>query len=111
MLYRTVSLTALLLVHSSVGSMLADEYPIEKTGTEGNGNFVVGPDYKIDPDLTDRGNPKGKSFEFSMRLADSKIFPGNDSTLDPSKPVRELRKIPDESQPLKLAKKALERTK
>jgi enterochelin esterase-like enzyme len=43
--------------------------------------------------LTDRGNPKGKLFEFSMRLADSKIFPGNDSTLDPKKPVREKRRI------------------
>ncbi len=28
-----------------------------------------------------------------MRLADSKIFPGNDRTLDPRKPVREQRKI------------------
>lgn len=64
-----------------------------KPGTEGNGNVVIGPDYKIDPDLTDKGNPKGKSFEFTMRLADSKIFPGNDSTLDPKKPVRKDRKI------------------
>jgi len=62
-------------------------------GTEGNGNFVVGPDYKIDPDLTDRANPKGKHFEFSMRLADSKIFPGDDRTLDSKKPVRQQRKI------------------
>ena len=46
----------------------------EKAGKEGNGNAVIGPDYKIDPDLTDKGNPKGKSFEFSMRLADSKYF-------------------------------------
>lgn len=60
---------------------------------QGNGNFVIGPDYAIDPDLTDQGNPKGKSFEFSMRLADSKIFPGDDSTLDARKPVREVRKI------------------
>ena len=62
-------------------------------GTEGNGNFVIGPDYTIDPDLTDQGNPKGKYFEFSMPLADSKIFRGDDSTLDPRKPVREERKI------------------
>lgn len=65
----------------------------EKPGTEGNGNVVIGPDYKIDPDLTDRGNPKGKSFEFSMKLADSKIFPGSDSTLDRKKEVRTQRKI------------------
>ena len=65
----------------------------ENPGTEGNGNVVVGPDYKIDPDLTDRGNPKGKYFEFSMRLADSKIFRGDDATLDSKKPVRTERKI------------------
>jgi len=66
----------------------------ENPGTEGNGNYTIGPTYKIDPDLTDRGNPKGKSFEFTMRLADSKIFRGDDSTLDPEKkPVRKERKI------------------
>ncbi|MDA0196727.1 MAG: alpha/beta hydrolase-fold protein [Bacteroidetes bacterium] len=59
----------------------------------GNGNFVIGPEYKIDPYLTDLGNAKGKYFEVSMRMADSKIFPGNDTTLDPKKPVREERKI------------------
>src|SRR5687767_15902889 len=61
---------------------------------EGNGSFTIGPDYRIDPDLTDRGNPKGKSFEFSMPLAKSKIFRGDDSTLEPGKkPVRKERKI------------------
>lgn len=69
-----------------------DRY-VESPGTEGNGNFVIGPDYTIDPDLTDRGNPKGNYFEFSMRLADSKIFHGDDATLDPGKPVRKERKI------------------
>ena len=59
----------------------------------GNGDIVIGPDYKIDIDLTDRGNPKGKSFEFSLRLADSKIFRGDDTTLEPKKKVREQRKI------------------
>jgi iron(III)-enterobactin esterase len=72
---------------------LADENYTEKPGTEGNGNVVIGPDYQIDPDLTDRANPKGKYFEFSMRLADSKIFRGDDSTLDPRKTVRQQRKI------------------
>jgi len=41
----------------------------EKPGAEGDGSFTVGPDYPIDPDLTDKGNPKGKSFEFTLRLA------------------------------------------
>ncbi|MBM3838069.1 MAG: enterobactin esterase [Verrucomicrobia bacterium] len=66
----------------------------ENPGAEGDGKFTIGPEYKIDPDLTDRGNPKGKSFEFTMRLADSKIFRGDDGTLEPQKkPVRTERKI------------------
>lgn len=66
----------------------------EKPGKEGNGDYTVGPDYKTDPDLTDKGNPKGNSFEFSMPLAESKIFKGDDITLTPErKPVRKERKI------------------
>src|SRR5690349_15999300 len=72
----------------------AAESYTENPGTDGNGKFTIGPTYKIDPDLTDKGNPKGKSFEFSMRLADSKIFRGDDSTLEPEKKeVRKERKI------------------
>jgi len=59
----------------------------------GQDKIVIGPEYTIDPNLTDLGNPKGKYFEFTMRLADSKIFRGDDSTLDPKKPVREQRRI------------------
>src|SRR5439155_6280375 len=66
----------------------------ENPGREGDGDFTIGPDYKIDPDLTDKGNPKGKNFEFSMLLADSKIFRGDDKTLEPEKKaVRKARKI------------------
>src|SRR5689334_25148664 len=66
----------------------------ENPGTEGNGNYTIAPPYKIHPDLADHGNRKGKQFEFTMRLADSKIFPGTDSTLEPdNKPVRKERKI------------------
>src|SRR5437773_646571 len=66
----------------------------ENPNTEGEGKYTISPEYKIDPDLTDRGNPKGKYFEFTMRLADSKIFRGDDSTLEPDKkPVRTERKI------------------
>jgi enterochelin esterase-like enzyme len=84
---------SIFLVGLSPGSAFPDETYTEKPGVEGNGNVVVGPDYTIDPDLTDRGNPKGKQFEFAMRLADSKIFRGDDSTLDPKKAVRQERKI------------------
>lgn len=70
------------------------ESPSEAPGTEGDGDYQVGPDYKMDPDLTDKGNPKGKAFEFSMALADSKIFRGDDATLQPEKkPVRKERMI------------------
>ena len=66
----------------------------EDVGVEGDGIFTIGPEYKTDPDLTDLGNPKGKQFEFTMRLADSKIFRGDDKTLEPEKKeVRTERKI------------------
>jgi enterochelin esterase family protein len=65
----------------------------DKPGPIANGDVVVGPDYEVDPDLKDKGNPKGQSFQFSMALADSKIFRGDDTTLDPKKPVRKERKI------------------
>jgi enterochelin esterase-like enzyme len=71
----------------------AEKYS-ESPGTEGDGSYTIGPDYKIDPDLTDLGNPKGKSFEFRMPLASSKVFRGDDSTLEPEKkPVRKDRKV------------------
>ena len=77
----------------SIAAHAADTYQ-ENPGKEGDGRFEVGPEYKIDPDLTDRGNPKGKVFSFSMPLAASKIFPGSDKTLEPDKkPVRTERKI------------------
>lgn len=81
------------LVGLSSGSAISQEGYSERPGTEGNGNFVIGPDYAIAPELKDQGNPKGKLFKFSMRLADSKIFRGDDSTLDPKKDVKKEREI------------------
>src|SRR5262245_15872322 len=77
------------------GILLARAYADDssKPAADGNGDIVIGPDYKLDPDLSDKGNPKGKSFEFSMALADSKVFRGDDTTLDPKKDVRKERKI------------------
>src|SRR4030095_10662747 len=87
--FGTISLIGL-LAHAAKA---AESYT-ENPGTEGEGKYTIGPDYKIDPDLTDRGNPKGKQFEFTMRLADSKIFRGDDSTLEPEKKaVRKERRI------------------
>lgn len=53
------------------------------TDTEGDGNFEVGPDYTMDPDLTDLGAPQGMSFSFQMSSEDSQIFKGDDATLLP----------------------------
>lgn len=93
LLHRASWCLSIVLVGMSPSLALAQGNQTEQPGTEGDGHFVIGPDYKIDPDLTDRGNPRARAFEFSMRLAKSKIFPGDDRTLDPRKPVRQERKI------------------
>ncbi len=73
-----------ILVISSFAHLRAYAYA-ENPGTEGDGTFNVGPEYHLDPDLADQGNPKGRVFEFLMKLADSKIFDGKDKTLEPDK--------------------------
>jgi enterochelin esterase-like enzyme len=96
---RLLSAFAGCLVCTGLGGLFAQAEKAagkstEEPGKDGDGSHTVGPDYRIDPDLTDRGNPRGKSFELSMPLAASKIFPGNDSTLEPEKkPVRRERRI------------------
>ena len=76
--------------HTSVKSGSYREHP----GTNGNGNLVIGPTYTKSTDLTDQGNPKGRQFEFRMRLADSRLFKGEDKTLEPwKKAVRTERRI------------------
>jgi enterochelin esterase family protein len=91
---RVLGLVLIGLLPRLIPSVIAAEPYSENPGTHGDGSFTIGPDYPIDPDLTDRGNPKGKSFEFTMPLADSRIFKGDDSTLEPQrKPVRTERKI------------------
>ncbi|MCC9604297.1 enterobactin esterase [Blastopirellula sp. JC732] len=89
----TLRILSLVMLATIVGAAIGEESYTENPGSEGNGDYVIGPDYKIDPDLTDRGNPKGKLFQFNMPLAESKIYRGDDSTLDPKKPVRKERKI------------------
>lgn len=79
---RAILVIALCLSCSSVAD---DRLP--------NGKVTIGPDYTVDPDLMDQGNPKGKFFQFAMPLADSRIFKGDDATLDRRKPVRKERQI------------------
>lgn len=89
---RRLGLLLLVTLLAPAGRTADDD--TQNPGGDGDGKFTVGPDYTIDPDLTDQGNPKGKSFEFSLRLADSRIFRGDDTTLEPDKkPVRTERKI------------------
>src|SRR5712675_3398469 len=90
-LFATITLMVLLAGFAWAADVNTSE---ENPGAEGDGKVTAGPEYQIAPDLTDRGNPKGKSFEFAMRLADSRIFRGDDSTLEPEKKaVRKERKI------------------
>jgi enterochelin esterase family protein len=88
-----LSLLSLLLLGLAAGGC-THGHQAESPGSQGDGHFVVGPEYRLDPDLTDRGNPRGRQFEFKMRLADSRLFRGDDSTLEPAKKaVRTERKI------------------
>ena len=88
-----LSFLSLLLLGLAAGGC-THGHRAESPGSRGDGHFVVGPEYRIDPDLTDRGNPRGRQFEFKMRLADSRLFRGDDSTLEPAKKaVRTERKI------------------
>ncbi len=90
----TRCLTSVALAGFVAQSTRAAESYVEKPGSEGNGSFTIGPEYKKDPNLTDLGKPKGKSFQFAMPLSESKIFRGDDTTLEPDKkPVRKERKI------------------
>mgnify|MGYP006091433257 CR=1 FL=1 len=87
------SLFSICIFFVSIGITIGDE-KIESSSKKGNGNFKIGPDYKLDPDLKDQGNPKGKNFQFSMLLKESEIFSGDDKTLDlKNKKVRKERKI------------------
>jgi enterochelin esterase-like enzyme len=88
------SLTAMIALAVALTGCAGYRFAGERPGTAGDGSFTIGPEYRVGPDLTDRGNPKGRSFEFTMRLADSKIFRGDDTTLEPAKKaVRTERKI------------------
>jgi len=70
---------------SSVGAQ-SGASGVADPGTQGDGEVKVGPDdadYAPDPNLTDLGKPRGKSFQFTMDSADSQIFKGLDATLNP----------------------------
>jgi len=66
---------------------------MDDPGPDGDGDFVVGPEYSKSPDLTDRGAPRGHRFDFTMASSDSKIFRGEDTTLKPEHQHPFTRKI------------------
>jgi enterochelin esterase-like enzyme len=77
-------------------SLADDENDPNKPAQAGrleSGNVVIGPDYETHPDLKDNGNPKGKTFTFTMPLAESGIFRGDDTTLTKRRSIRTERKI------------------
>ena len=80
-----VFLSLLTLASLAAHTAWAIDTYTEISGSEGDGEITVGPEYTTDRNLTDLGAPKGKSFEFRMKLADSKIFRGDDKTLEPDK--------------------------
>jgi len=50
-------------------------------GADGDGDFTIGPTYKIDPASNYvSGTPVGKQLAFIMNSADSKIYPGRNGT-------------------------------
>jgi enterochelin esterase-like enzyme len=56
-------------------------FPVGDPGTEGDGDFTISAPYATQPDLTDKGNPKGKSFSFTMDSSKSALYKGDDPTL------------------------------
>lgn len=65
----------------TAGSASAGSPGLPEVSAAGDGDFIVGPSYTNEKELSDQGNPKGKSFSFNMQLADSKLFDGKDPTL------------------------------
>jgi enterochelin esterase-like enzyme len=59
-------------------------FPVGDPGTEGDGDFTIAAPYTTQPDLTDKGNPKGKSFTFTMDSSKSALYKGDDPTLKPA---------------------------
>jgi enterochelin esterase-like enzyme len=56
---------------------------VKDPGTEGDGDFTNGPTFTNSPDFVTKNVPHGRIFNFTMSSADSKIYMGTDSTLNP----------------------------
>jgi len=51
-------------------------------GTDGDGDFTIGPTYTVSPDVMVKAVPHGRSFNFTMSSTTSAIYPGTDPTLN-----------------------------
>jgi enterochelin esterase family protein len=59
-----------------------DGTAFDATGTDGDGDFTIGPNYMDAPEIAVRqGIPKGKVYNFTMDSHVSKIYPGTDPSL------------------------------
>lgn len=57
---------------------------VDPVGTDGDGDFEIGPDYQDAPEIKKvDGVPEGQSFSFTMLSKDSAFFTGHDPTLKP----------------------------
>ncbi len=80
----------------TAGYVMATELPDSDVPlVESDGNFIIGPTHHPAPEMTMQTNvPQGKVYKFSMRSADSKIYPGiardggTFGTPDPADPAR-----------------------
>jgi enterochelin esterase-like enzyme len=77
------------------GSVPADgpTFPMGDPGTTGDGDLTIMPPYGTQPDLTNKGNPQGKSFMFMMSSATSQFYKGDDPTLKPANVGTFMRRI------------------
>jgi enterochelin esterase-like enzyme len=66
---------------------------LPETSSDGDGDSMVGPAYTTQTELADHGNPKGKSFTFTLPLAQSAFYTGKDPALDSTKPSISTRQI------------------
>jgi iron(III)-enterobactin esterase len=57
--------------------------PSTDPGTEGDGDFIVGPNYTRSPDLAATNAPRSRVFNITLNSRDSKIFQGTDQQLNP----------------------------
>ena len=69
----------------SAGSAGSTAMGLPDPGPEGDGDSMVGPSYTNQSELSDHGSAKGKSFAFTMKIADSVLFNGKDSTVAANK--------------------------